>query len=72
VASDSELDSDATNEDFEWQLYRDTAGKYRFRLKAARDEIVAVSEAYETIDEATFAIEAVGENAPGALLLEIH
>jgi uncharacterized protein YegP (UPF0339 family) len=30
-----------------YQVYRDTAGKFRFRLRAANNKIVAVSEAYE-------------------------
>ena len=31
-----------------YQVYRDTAGKFRFRLRAANNKIVAVSEAYES------------------------
>ena len=31
-----------------YQVYRDMAGKYRFRLRAANNKIVAVSEAYES------------------------
>ena len=30
-----------------YQVYKDIAGKYRFRLRAANNKIVAVSEAYE-------------------------
>jgi len=30
-----------------YQVYKDLAGKYRFRLRAANNKIVAVSEAYE-------------------------
>ena len=30
-----------------YQVYKDVAGKYRFRLKAENNKIVAVSEAYE-------------------------
>ncbi|MCW4034710.1 MAG: DUF1508 domain-containing protein [Candidatus Bathyarchaeota archaeon] len=30
-----------------YQVYKDAAGKYRFRLRAANNKIVAVSEAYE-------------------------
>jgi uncharacterized protein len=30
-----------------YQVYKDTAGKFRFRLRAANNKIVAVSEAYE-------------------------
>ncbi len=31
-----------------YQVYRDMAGKFRFRLRAANNKIVAVSEAYES------------------------
>jgi len=31
-----------------YQVYKDTAGKFRFRLLAANNKIVAVSEAYES------------------------
>jgi len=31
-----------------YQVYRDLDGKYRFRLRAANNKIVAVSEAYQT------------------------
>jgi len=31
-----------------YQVYKDVAGKHRFRLRAANNKIVAVSEAYES------------------------
>ena len=31
-----------------FQLYTDSAGKFRFRLKARNGEIIASSEAYES------------------------
>jgi uncharacterized protein YegP (UPF0339 family) len=31
-----------------YQVYKDTVGKFRFRLRAANNKIVAVSEAYES------------------------
>ena len=31
-----------------YQVYKDMVGKYRFRLRAANNKIVAVSEAYES------------------------
>jgi uncharacterized protein YegP (UPF0339 family) len=42
------------------------AGKFRFRLKAGNGEIIAVSEAYETIASAKKDIESVKKNAPDA------
>ena len=31
-----------------YQVYKDIGGKYRFRLRAANNKILAVSEAYES------------------------
>lgn len=33
-----------------FEIYQDTAGKFRFRLKAANGEVIAVGEAYESKD----------------------
>lgn len=53
---------------FEW--YKDKAGKYRFRLKAANGEIIATSEAYASKDGVVSGIESVKKNAPIAKVAE--
>jgi uncharacterized protein YegP (UPF0339 family) len=53
---------------FEW--FKDKAGKFRFRLKAANGEIIATSEAYESKDACTNGIESVKKNAPIAKVME--
>jgi uncharacterized protein YegP (UPF0339 family) len=53
---------------FEW--YKDKAGKYRFRLKAANGEIIAVSEGYDSKEGFVDGIESVKKNAPIAKILE--
>ncbi len=53
---------------FEW--FKDKAGKFRFRLKAANGEIIATSEAYESKDACTNGIESVKKNAPVAKVVE--
>jgi uncharacterized protein len=53
---------------FEW--YKDIAGKYRFRLKAANGEIIAVSEAYSSKEGCVSGIESVKKNAPLAKIVE--
>ena len=53
---------------FEW--YKDKAGKYRFRLKAANGEIIAVSEGYNSKDDCVDGIESVKKNAPLAKIVE--
>jgi len=54
-----------------FEIYQDTAGKYRFRLKAANGEVIAVSEAYESKDGCKNGIESVKTNAPIAEIVEI-
>ncbi len=53
---------------FEW--YKDTKGKFRFRLKAANGEIIAISEAYASKDGCANGIEAVKKAAPKAKVVE--
>ena len=49
-----------------FEIYKDTAGKYRFRLVAANNEIIATSEAYESKDGCRNGIESVKKSAPKA------
>jgi uncharacterized protein YegP (UPF0339 family) len=53
---------------FEW--YKDAKGKFRFRLKAANGEIIAVSEAYSSKDACVNGIESVKKNAAVAKVVE--
>jgi uncharacterized protein YegP (UPF0339 family) len=53
---------------FEW--YIDKAGKYRFRLKAANGEMIAVSEGYASKQSCVEGIESVKKNAPKAKIVE--
>jgi uncharacterized protein YegP (UPF0339 family) len=54
---------------FEW--YKDKAGKFRFRLKAANGETIATSEAYSSKDGCVSGIESVKKNAPIAKVVEV-
>lgn len=49
-----------------FELYNDRAGEYRFRLKAANGEVIAVSEGYVSKAGALNGIESVRRNAPVA------
>ena len=53
-----------------FELYTDAAGKYRFRLKAANGQIIAVGEAYESKASAVNGIESVKKNAPDAAVVD--
>jgi uncharacterized protein YegP (UPF0339 family) len=48
--------------DIKYQVYKDVGGKYRFRLRAANNKILAVSEAYETKAGCTNGVESVQKN----------
>ena len=49
-----------------FQLYRDNAGDYRFRLRARNGEIIATSEGYKAKASAMNGIASIGRNAPDA------
>lgn len=49
-----------------FELYKDRAGEYRFRLKAGNGETIAVSEGYSSKSGALNGIQSVKTNAPGA------
>ncbi|EMJ97360.1 YegP family protein [Leptospira sp. WS58.C1] len=51
-------------------IYKDAKGEYRFRLKAANGEIIAVSEGYKSKQACENGIESVKKNAPGASVEE--
>ena len=63
---------DQTVADFEtvtnpkFELYRDKADQFRFRLKARNGQIIAVSEDYTTKAACENGIESVRKNAPDA------
>lgn len=54
----------ATNPKFE--IYKDKAGEFRFRLKARNGEIIATSEGYTSKSGCENGIESVRKNAPDA------
>jgi len=54
-----------------FQIYRDVAGQYRWRLVAANGEIVAVSEAYTTKYGAELSARRVKILAPVAIIVDL-
>ncbi|HPX27898.1 MAG: hypothetical protein BWX78_01118 [Firmicutes bacterium ADurb.Bin099] len=53
-----------------YELYKDKAGEFRFRLKAKNGETIAASEGYTTKPACLNGIESVKKNAPGAEIVE--
>ena len=52
------------------EIYKDTAGKFRFRLKAPNGETIATGEAYASKDGCKKGIESVKTNAPKAQIVD--
>lgn len=67
---------DQTQEGFEkqknpkFEIYKDKAGEYRFRLKATNGQIIAVGEGYKALAGCKNGIESVKKNAPDAEIVE--
>ncbi|GGK64271.1 YegP family protein [Nocardia camponoti] len=55
-----------------FEIFTDTQGKYRFRLKAANGEIIAQSQAYEELEGAKNGIESIRRNAPISPIVDLH
>ena len=53
-----------------FEVYKDKAGEFRFRLKAANGQIVASGEGYKTIKSCLNGIESIKKNAPEAAVVE--
>lgn len=51
-----------------FEVYKDAAGKFRFRLKASNGQVIATGEAYESKASALNGIESVRKNAADAAL----
>ena len=68
---------DQTVEGFEvlkhpkFEMYRDKAGEFRFRLKAKNGEIIAVGESYKAKASCLNGIESIKKNAPDAPVVKL-
>ena len=53
-----------------FELYKDRAGEFRFRLKASNGQEIAASEGYTTKAACLNGVESVRKNAPGAAVAQ--
>ncbi|MBQ8687601.1 MAG: YegP family protein [Ruminococcus sp.] len=53
-----------------FEIYKDKAGEFRFRLKATNGEVIAASEGYVKKESCKNGIESVRKNAPDAPVIE--
>jgi len=49
-----------------FEIYKDASGQFRFRLRAANNEIIATGEAYTTKASCENGVASVKKNAPEA------
>lgn len=54
-----------------FEIYKDQAQKWRWRLKAPNGEIIAISEAYESRDGCKNGCNSVKTHAPTAELVDL-
>ena len=60
----------ATEKHPKFEIYKDKAEEFRFRLKATNGQIIAVSEGYTTLASCENGIESVKKNAVDAEIVE--
>ena len=60
----------ATEKNPKFQIDKDKAGEYRFRLTASNGQIIAVGEGYKTLANCENGIASVKKNAPDAEIVE--
>lgn len=53
-----------------FEIYRDKAGEFRFRLKATNGQIIAVGEGYKSLQSCKNGVASVAKNAPDASVVE--
>ena len=67
---DQTIEGAETQTNPKFEIYKDKAGEFRFRLKARNGEIIAASEGYVKKDSCKNGIESVRKNAPDAPVVE--
>lgn len=53
-----------------FEVYKDKAGEFRFRLKATNGQIIAVGEGYKALAGCLNGIESIKKNAPDASIVK--
>jgi len=54
-----------------FEVYKDSKGKHRFRLKAGNGQIIATGEAYESMAACMNGIDSVRNHATGAPVVDM-
>jgi uncharacterized protein YegP (UPF0339 family) len=54
-----------------FEIYKDSADEFRFRLKASNGQIIAASQGYSSKAACMKGIESIKKNAPNAEIVEL-
>ncbi|PQK90867.1 DUF1508 domain-containing protein [Pantoea ananatis] len=54
-----------------FEVYKDNAGEFRFRLKASNGQIIATGEGYKTKAGVLNGIASIKRNAAGAAIIDL-
>ena len=67
---DQTVEGYATETNPKFEVYKDKAGEFRFRLKARNGQIIATGEGYKAKASCLNGIESIKKNAPEAEIVE--
>ncbi|MCQ2193747.1 MAG: YegP family protein [Paludibacteraceae bacterium] len=67
---DQTVEGFETQKNPKWEVYKDKAGEFRFRLKATNGENIAIGEGYKAKASLMNGIDSIKRNAPEAQIVE--
>ena len=70
VVEDQTVEGYTVEKNPKFEIYKDKAGEFRFRLKASNGEIIATGESYAAKQGVKNGIESIKKNAPEAELVD--
>ena len=70
AVEDQTVEGYAVAKNPKFEIYKDKAGEFRFRLKATNGQVIAVSEGYTSMASCENGIESVKKNAVDADIVE--
>ena len=70
AVEDQTVEGYAVEKHPKFEIYADKAGEFRFRLKAANGQVIAVSEGYKAMASCVNGVESVKKNAVDAEVVE--
>ena len=70
AVEDQTVEGFATEKNPKFEIYKDKAGEFRFRLKAGNGQIIATGEGYTTHANCINGVESVKKNAADAEVVE--